>query len=101
MVSRAQDRKEPPGHAPPEPGEDANLVPCRRLAAAVTAQAYKDLEGRDWRGAYRFLTGTLWEPGCLWGELLAHVLVEHNVRARARVVAERRWKEDPRADPLD
>lgn len=86
-----------------EPQEDVRLVPCRRLAAAVVAHAYKDLEGsRDhWRTAYRFLMVGLWEPGCLWGELLAHVLVEHNVKAKAQGIAEKRQKEDPRGDPLD
>ncbi len=86
-----------------EPQEDASLIPCRRLAAAVVAHAYKDLESsRDhWRTAYRFLMEALWEPECIWGALLAHVLVEHKIKAKARKVAVKRWKEDPRGDPLD
>ncbi len=86
-----------------EPQEDVSLLPCRRLAAAVVAHAYKDLQfSRDyWQQAYRFLTVTLWEPECIWGALLSHVLVEHKVRAKAREAMEKRRKEEPRADPLD
>lgn len=86
-----------------EPREDPRLIPCRRLAAAVVAHAYHDLEfSRDhWRTAHRFLMVTLWDPDCIWGALVGHTLVEHSIKATVREIAERRQKEEPRGDPLD
>jgi len=62
--------------------ETSDVEAMRELAAAVVAQAMRDLRGTHptvSQSARNFLLRDLWAPGCVWGELLQ--------LNRARVVA--------------
>lgn len=65
--------------------DDANRA-LVALAAAVVAQAFRDLvvvneqdAPKIRKGAYIFLTRHLWEPGCIWYEILSPFLVKRLV----------------------
>ena len=58
---------------------DQSLVP---LASAVVLRAFEDLATLSLeirRDAFHFLTERLWDPGCLWFQILDPILVREHV----------------------
>ncbi len=75
---------EPNGELPCVDDEAHAIV---MLAMGVFAQAFRDLTVQSGvhdlsacrRDAYDFLTIRVWEPECLWGEILAPYLIRRKV----------------------
>lgn len=69
--------------------ENDDVPACARLAAAVVRQAFHDLRYspsersgealRIRQDAKDFLMNRLWEPDCIWYELVGHILVHGHV----------------------
>lgn len=79
---------------------DEDVPACALLAAAVVRQAFHDLHYqpadrsgealRIRKDAKDFLVRRLWEPDCLWYELVGHILVHPHVIAEVERQGKRR-----------